>query len=187
MQELDCLQVKTGEVITAPVVLAEEPASIVGSSIPAAAQGDHGPSRDGSILPFPRLEVIECERCISIRGGTGANINNHERPDKLFGRNAVGAQALGEMQRRINVGADVFLQMPAIGVPLVLPQPTDLLQDKRVWPWHGETRGERVCQIDNALEANTRRFAALGRGRSDGRCARGYARLPQETPAGGRF
>ena len=162
MEKLDCLQVKTGEVIPARFVQAEELAGIADARVPPAEHCDHGPVRDRPVLPFPCLEVIGRELCIRLRGGMGPNIHNHQWPNQLVGGNAVGAQALRAVQRRVEMGAAVFLQVPAIGVPFVLTQLADLLHDKGVRPCHGEAWAEGVREIDNPLEAVTRRLIGLG-------------------------
>src|ERR1039458_6712542 len=65
LEELDCLHVKTREVVTALVIQTEELASIVHARLPTAEQGDHGTSSYWPVLLFPGLNVIGRE--LSVR------------------------------------------------------------------------------------------------------------------------
>ena len=94
LEELDGLHVKTGEVIPALVIQAEELAGIADAGVPPAEQGNDGAGRDRPMLLFPGLEIIRRELGVRVASKRGANIHDDQRPNQLFGGDEVGARAL---------------------------------------------------------------------------------------------
>src|ERR1035441_5350909 len=162
LEELDCLHVKTREVVTALVIQTEELAGIVHARLPTAEQGDHGASSYWPMLFFPGLNVIGRELGVRLYRSRRTNVHHDQRTNELFGGNEVGAPTLRAVQWGIDMGAAVFLYVPAVGIPLVLPQLADLLKHKRVGPGDRKARAERIGQIHHPLKALRRRRLALG-------------------------
>jgi hypothetical protein len=183
------LGVKTGKMHDALIIVVAE-LRRGDVPVPAAQHGDAGTGRDGSVRGLERQEIVGRQLGVRARLGARADVDHDERQDQLLERDLVDREAaIGEVERRIDVGAAVLDQMPAAHVVAVRLERGDALEREGVRIEARKIRAQRMGQVEAAAEASAEgridRYRRTGCGRP-GRRAPPAQRLTNSLQASRR-
>ena len=149
--------------------------SVTNKLAPAGIERDATALRQPAVPAFPQGEIVARQQIVGVLLGLVGDVDDGERHHQLLYRELVRRRAaLGEMDRRVHVGAGVLAHAPPIQIVAVLPD------------------GEFALHLDARLAVEGRKFRRHGVGEIHHRgealaAPRSPRRSPRPSPRSPRW
>ena len=146
----------------------DERLPVAKAGLPAGVHEDRGAVWQGAVLPFPCFDVGHRDDRIGIALGPGADVDDGEgHHQRLDGQTVEAGSVRDEMAGRVDLGAEVLVDLPAVGGDAVLLDRGDRDAPEREGDARDGDEGEVLVQCVRQVDdvSRRRRLRRLGEGR----------------------